>query len=178
MTLFAYIDGACQGNPGESGYGIVFQDEDGNELSCHAGYIGQATNNIAEYMGLLGSLERVEKYKPNTFKIFSDSQLMVNQVNGFYKVTRSQINSLFIPEDLGLPDDKIIDVPTGIGNIVRNSSGAIGDISTLFQNDHFQFRHLPLCSTGRTHSGCIATYDDKSHMDSSSIFWLMDFRLF
>jgi len=52
MTLFAYTDGASRGNPGESGIGIVLKDEHGTVIASQYGYIGKATNNIAEYTAL------------------------------------------------------------------------------------------------------------------------------
>ena len=58
MTLFAHTDGASRGNPGESGIGIIFRDELGNVLFSGGGYIGKATNNIAEYQALLACLRK------------------------------------------------------------------------------------------------------------------------
>ena len=59
MTLFAHTDGASRGNPGESGIGVIFRDELGNVLYSGGGYIGTATNNIAEYQALLACLRDV-----------------------------------------------------------------------------------------------------------------------
>ncbi len=57
MTILAYTDGASRGNPGESGVGIILKDERGNVIGSHFGYIGQATNNIAEYTALAACLK-------------------------------------------------------------------------------------------------------------------------
>jgi ribonuclease HI len=86
MTILAYTDGASRGNPGDSGIGIVLKDEAGDLLASTYGYIGQATNNIAEYSALAACLKLVQKFKCSTLVVHSDSELMVRQINGQYKV--------------------------------------------------------------------------------------------
>src|SRR4030067_1895160 len=86
MTILAYTDGASRGNPGESGVGIVLKDEFGNVIGSHFGYIGQATNNIAEYTALAACLKLVKKTECDHLVVHSDSELMVRQLNGQYKV--------------------------------------------------------------------------------------------
>ncbi|MBN1780900.1 ribonuclease HI family protein [bacterium] len=95
MKLIAYIDGSCYGNPGESGYGVVLQDESGVTLSSLGQYIGKGTNNIAEYRGLLGAIELARSFKADTLHVFSDSELLVRQINGEYKVKQPHLISLF-----------------------------------------------------------------------------------
>ena len=86
MTILAYTDGASRGNPGESGIGIVLKDEWGNVIASHYGYIGKATNNVAEYTALAACLSLVQKTECSRLVVHSDSELMVRQLNGEYKV--------------------------------------------------------------------------------------------
>jgi ribonuclease HI len=86
MTLFAYTDGASRGNPGESGIGIILRDELGSVVYAGGGYIGRATNNIAEYQALLACLRKAIAMECKHLVVHSDSQLMVRQILGQYKV--------------------------------------------------------------------------------------------
>jgi len=61
MTILAYTDGASRGNPGESGIGVILKDEFGNVITSQYGYIGKATNNIAEYTALAACLNLCKK---------------------------------------------------------------------------------------------------------------------
>ena len=86
MTLHAFTDGASRGNPGEAGIGILVTDEKHETvLSLHA-YIGRCTNNIAEYTALETLLEQAGRLECTRLLIHSDSELMVRQINGQYKV--------------------------------------------------------------------------------------------
>jgi ribonuclease HI len=95
MKPIAYVDGSSMGNPGESGYGIILKDEKGKTLETIGKYIGIATNNIAEYSGLLNCLRLARKYQAESIKVFSDSLLMVNQLNGNYKVKNEGLKTIF-----------------------------------------------------------------------------------
>lgn len=86
MTLYAATDGASRGNPGESGVGVIVRDESGGEVLSVYGYLGQATNNIAEYTALILLLQEMQKIPCARLVVQSDSELMVRQVNGVYKV--------------------------------------------------------------------------------------------
>jgi ribonuclease HI len=86
MTLFAYTDGASRGNPGDSGIGLLVRDEQGAVVLEENGYIGRATNNVAEYTALIALLKRIMKTACTRLIVHSDSELMVRQVNGQYKV--------------------------------------------------------------------------------------------
>lgn len=86
MTLRAYTDGASRGNPGESGIGIILKDEHDRVLLSEFGYIGIATNNVAEYTALLVLLKRMKEFPCAHLIVQSDSELMVRQLNGEYKV--------------------------------------------------------------------------------------------
>ena len=95
MKIIAHIDGSSMGNPGEAGYGIVLHTPEGELLETYGDYIGRATNNVAEYQGLIACLRRAEKYDFSHMKIFSDSQLMVRQLEGLYKVKQPHLKELF-----------------------------------------------------------------------------------
>ena len=81
----AHIDGAARGNPGEAGAGVVFEDGTGAPLERVARYLGRATNNTAEYQALLVALARARDAGVRHLRVFSDSELLVNQVNGRYR---------------------------------------------------------------------------------------------
>lgn len=82
-----HIDGGSRGNPGEAGAGAYFQDRAGAPLQSIARYIGRATNNTAEYQALLIALARAREAGVKHLRVFSDSELLVNQVNGRYRTT-------------------------------------------------------------------------------------------
>lgn len=87
--LNIWTDGAARGNPGHAGIGFVVKDSGLAPVKKHSGYIGIATNNVAEYRALISSLEFVknlEEQKPEKINIFMDSELVVKQVRGEYKV--------------------------------------------------------------------------------------------
>jgi ribonuclease HI len=94
MTLRAFTDGASRGNPGESGIGILVRNEKGDTLMSLNGYIGVATNNIAEYTALITLLRRLHAVPCTHLVVHSDSELMVRQVNGRYKVRDPELKKL------------------------------------------------------------------------------------
>ena len=96
MTILAYTDGASRGNPGESGVGIVLKDERGQVIASQYGYIGQATNNIAEYTALAACLKLVQTTECSRLVVHSDSELMVRQLNGQYKVKDAGLKKQFL----------------------------------------------------------------------------------
>ncbi len=95
MNLVAYIDGASRGNPGESGIGIIIKDENRNIIDTISGYIGKATNNIAEYTALITCLKRVKELNLDSLTVYSDSELLVRQIQGKYKVRNARLKLLF-----------------------------------------------------------------------------------
>lgn len=95
MNLIAYIDGASRGNPGESGIGVVIKDEQRNTIDKIFGYIGKATNNVAEYTALITCLKRVKRLNLDSLTIYSDSELLVRQIQGKYKVRSEQLKELY-----------------------------------------------------------------------------------
>lgn len=93
--LTAYTDGASRGNPGKAGVGVVIYDQKGEVLEEKSVYLGEATNNIAEYRALLCALQIAEKRGAEEFQVFSDSELVVKQVNGQYRVKNPSLLVLY-----------------------------------------------------------------------------------
>ena len=84
LTIFT--DGVARGNPGDGGFGVVIKGKDGTLMEEIGGYLGVTTNNFAEYSGLVAALKASIKYQPAHIEIYSDSQLVVRQLNGLYRV--------------------------------------------------------------------------------------------
>ena len=92
--LVACIDGGARGNPGPAGYGVVIEDEVGRPVAELSEYLGRQTNNYAEYSGLLAALSYAIKHGFKALKVVSDSELMVKQINGQYKVNSPTLKEL------------------------------------------------------------------------------------
>ena len=95
MTIHAFTDGASRGNPGEAGVGVVLKDEQGKKISSVFGHVGSTTNNAAEYKALIACLKLVAKTQCHRLVVHSDSELMVRQVKGEYKVKDEEIRKHF-----------------------------------------------------------------------------------
>jgi ribonuclease HI len=85
-VLRLHVDGASRGNPGEAGFGVHVTGDDGSEVASLYGYLGKATNNVAEYQALLHGLRFALARGASRVEIFSDSELLVRQVEGRYRV--------------------------------------------------------------------------------------------
>jgi len=92
--LVAYSDGGARGNPGPAGYGVVIQDETGRKVASLSEYLGHQTNNFAEYQGLIAALEYAVKHGHKALKVISDSELLVRQIKGIYKVKNATLRDL------------------------------------------------------------------------------------
>ena len=90
----AFIDGGSRGNPGPAGYGVVIQDGAGETIETLARSIGTATNNVAEYHALLAALEYALDRKWRRLEIFCDSELVVRQMQGRYRVQSPDLKPL------------------------------------------------------------------------------------
>ncbi len=96
LRIRAHVDGGARGNPGPAGAGIVLRDADDDEIIHEAGlYLGRATNNVAEYRALLYALETAAQLGAGGVDVFSDSQLMVRQMTGEYRVRNAGLKPLF-----------------------------------------------------------------------------------
>lgn len=94
--LIFYIDGASHGNPGEAGVGVVMCDADNKEIQTLGKYIGKATNNVAEYISLIIALQEAMKVRVSCVKVYSDSELVVRQVRGIYKIKDDKLKQLYV----------------------------------------------------------------------------------
>ncbi len=94
-VLIAHIDGGARGNPGPAGYGVVFEDEHGRPLAQLSRYLGRQTNNYAEYSGLLAALEYALNHGFRMMQVLSDSELLVRQMKGIYKVRNAGLRPLY-----------------------------------------------------------------------------------
>src|SRR6201988_330071 len=93
--LVAHSDGGARGNPGPAGYGVVIKDESGRKVAALSEYLGHQTNNFAEYQGLIAALEHTLKHGPRALKVISDSELLVRQIKGIYKVKNATLQDLY-----------------------------------------------------------------------------------
>jgi ribonuclease HI len=93
--LILYIDGGARGNPGPAGIGVVILDENGKKIKEFGKYIGEATNNVAEYNALLYGLEEALILRADDISINMDSELVVKQLNGEYRVKDHNLKLLF-----------------------------------------------------------------------------------
>lgn len=93
--IIVHIDGASRGNPGPAASGFIIKDSSGNQLLAKAVFLGQATNNVAEYNALTNALIAAKEITNQQIDIYSDSELLVRQINGQYKVKSEQIKPLF-----------------------------------------------------------------------------------
>src|SRR5438128_2498358 len=91
----AHIDGGARGNPGPSGYGVVIHDASGKKVAELSEYLGHHTNNYAEYQGLLGVLRYANAHGIKALNVVSDSELMVRQMKGIYKVKHPELRKLY-----------------------------------------------------------------------------------
>lgn len=92
--LIAHSDGGARGNPGPAGFGVVIKDEAGHKVAVLSQYLGHQTNNFAEYQGLIAALEYAFQHGPKAIKVISDSELLVRQIKGIYKVKNATLQDL------------------------------------------------------------------------------------
>jgi ribonuclease HI len=92
--LVAYIDGGARGNPGPAGFGVRIERPDDTLVEEFAESIGVATNNVAEYRGLIAALEWAKRYRIRALRVRSDSLLLVQQMLGNYKVKHPGLQPL------------------------------------------------------------------------------------
>jgi probable phosphoglycerate mutase len=94
-AIKANIDGGARGNPGPSAYGVIVRDARGEIIAELSDYLGIQTNNYAEYSGLLAALEFAVREKHPSLKVLSDSELLVRQMQGRYKVKSPGLIDLY-----------------------------------------------------------------------------------
>ena len=102
MKIIIYTDGGARGNPGPASLGVVVCDEQGVPIKKYSEYLGEKTNNEAEYEAIIFALKKVkalygkEKIKKMEFEIKSDSELIINQLNHKFKILEENLQPLFI----------------------------------------------------------------------------------
>ena len=92
--LIAHVDGGARGNPGPAGYGVVLEDESGAKVAELTEFLGVRTNNFAEYAGLIAALAYAAAHQPQGLLVVSDSELLVKQMKGQYKVKSPDLQPL------------------------------------------------------------------------------------
>jgi ribonuclease HI len=110
----AHVDGGSRGNPGPAAYGVTVESAGGAPLAKLSKFLGRATNNVAEYQGLLAALEYALAHHHSRLRVLTDSELMARQIEGRYKVKSPDLKPLF-----------------------EKARGMI------LQLDHFSIRHVP-----------------------------------
>jgi len=94
-TLRLRTDGAARGNPGPAGAGILIEDDQGIRVQARHKWLGQMTNNQAEYHALIEGLKAVKDWKPDRLEIYLDSKLLVEQIKGQYKIKEPELQKLY-----------------------------------------------------------------------------------
>jgi probable phosphoglycerate mutase len=93
--IVANVDGGARGNPGPAGFGVYIRDAQGKSIAQLSEYLGHRTNNFAEYSALLAALEYAIQHGHMSLKVISDSELMVRQMTGRYKVNSVDLKPLY-----------------------------------------------------------------------------------
>jgi len=94
-VIVAYTDGGSRGNPGPAGWGVRIEDAAGNMVEEFCASVGVATNNVAEYKGLLAALRWARDHGVTTLRVRSDSELLVKQMKGVYRVKNPGLHPLY-----------------------------------------------------------------------------------
>jgi len=135
MTLHGFSDGASRGNPGDSGIGIVIRTPEGEKLLEEGAYIGTTTNNVAEYTAFLALLDKVRQMTCTHLIVHSDSELMVRQLTGKYKVRNANLREYY---------QKAIDMlaqlpfPVEIRHVVREENSEADRLANMGIDRHKQ----------------------------------------
>jgi len=95
MHLLIYTDGGARNNPGPAGFGYVICDRSGKTIEARGAYIGEATNNVAEYKGMIAAANRAAELDAAAAEFRVDSELLERQVNGRYRVKAAHLRPLF-----------------------------------------------------------------------------------
>jgi ribonuclease HI len=156
-TCVAYIDGGSRGNPGVAGYGVAVRDEAGQTVASLFENLGIRTNNFAEYSALLGALRYAESQGYEGIKIFADSELLVKQILGVYKVKSADLKLLYaqataliehfksfsiqyVPRDENLEADRLANLAMdqGTATVSKRTVSSTRRILAVFRQGCFQ----------------------------------------
>jgi ribonuclease HI len=122
-----FTDGGARGNPGPAAYGFVLESEDGTVLAAEGEAIGTATNNVAEYSGLIAGLQKAVELHVPEVEVVSDSELMVKQMRGEYRVKNEALRELY---------DEATALARRVGNVeYRHVKRAHNELADKLVND-------------------------------------------
>ncbi|MEK7481303.1 MAG: ribonuclease HI family protein [Patescibacteria group bacterium] len=96
MKVTIYTDGGARGNPGPAATGVVIKDETGKKLAGYGEYLGEATNNVAEYRAIISALAKAKTLGATAVDCYLDSLLLVEQLNGKWHVREPHLQKLFV----------------------------------------------------------------------------------
>jgi ribonuclease HI len=96
MKLIIYTDGGSRGNPGPAATGVVIKNTQGKVLAAYGEYLGKQTNNFAEYSAMISALKKAKQLGADEVACLTDSKLVVEQLNGNWKVKNAGIQKLFV----------------------------------------------------------------------------------
>ncbi|MBI5728318.1 MAG: ribonuclease HI family protein [Candidatus Magasanikbacteria bacterium] len=96
MKLITYTDGGARDNPGPAATGIVIKDEHGQTIAAYGEYLGEQTNNYAEYRAIISALKKSKELGATEVECLADSKLVVEQLNGRWKVREPALQKLFV----------------------------------------------------------------------------------
>ena len=94
-SLVAHVDGASRGNPGPASYAVVVEDGSGSPVTSFSRFLGETTNNVAEYAALLAALQYALESGSSRLRVLTDSELMARQIQGAYKVRSADLRPLY-----------------------------------------------------------------------------------
>lgn len=138
MELNIYTDGGSRGNPGVSGYGVVIYGDKEQIICKESKFLGIKTNNEAEYLAIIAALEWIQKnqsfFKISKINFFADSQLMIRQLQGIYKVKASTLLPLFSRAQQLLIQ---INLPHTFQDIRRDSNELADKLANQAMDRHF-----------------------------------------
>ena len=136
LHLTAHTDGASKGNPGQAAIGFTIE-QDGILLEEQCAYIGEATNNVAEYTALSTAIRRMKTLGASDVTVYSDSELLVRQINGVYRVKNEGLRPIFreVMDVAGTFDSfTVVHVPRG------ENSAADGLANRAIREDNLKNR--------------------------------------
>jgi len=133
-TVKVYTDGGARGNPGPAAISYIIYRSDDQKLEQRSKYIGQKTNNYAEYSAILEALVNLKKYEPDEVIVYTDSSLVYNQINGYWKIKDEDLKNIaleinkeltnfrhfkifYIPREKNKEADKLVNIELNLNSI-------------------------------------------------------------
>jgi ribonuclease HI len=158
-TIVLRTDGASRGNPGHAAAGVVLADAQGNVLVRDAAYLGVLTNNQAEYRALILGLRAAARYNPSSVRVYMDSELVVRQMRGEYKVKHDLLRQLYeeaCAAARALPHVTFANVP-------RSQNADADALANAALNEHARLEREQRAATHRT--GRVANDDQDNDLE-------------